>query len=314
MSLESRMTRRGFLGHVAAGAIGAMAAPQLAAMGAEKKPGKRTATDLVRLGKSGVKVTRLGMGTGSNGGSIQRAIGQEEFTRVIRHGIERGITFIDTADNYRELHEMIRSAIKGLDREKLQIQCKIPHGKYEDPLKEIDRFRKEIGTDYFDSFLIHCVRTATWPEEEKRLRDLLSEAKEKQIIRSMGVSMHGLLPLRATVETDWGDVRFIRINHNGTKTDGLKGDWNEKGNVEAAVDCVRKIHAQGKGVIAMKLIGNGDFTKPETRQASIDFVMGLGCVDAAVIGFKSPAEIDEAIERINSALAKEPQIPVKIPA
>ena len=295
---SKNITRRDFLQKSAVGAAATIGAANLFSCSITK----RSATDIVTLGESGVKVSRLAMGTGSNGGHVQRTMGQDEFTKVIRYGIDRGVTFIDTADNYNEMHEMVNKAIKGLDRENLQIQCKIPPNKYEDPLKEIDRFRKEVGTDYFDSFLIHCVRTADWPEQFKKLRDDLLEIKEKQIVRAVGCSMHGLLPLRATAETTWGDVRLVRVNHNGHHMDGIKGDWKEQGDRDAALPQIEKMHQAGKGIIAMKLIGNGDFTDAQVRKESIHFVMGLDYVDAAVIGFKSTDEIDEAIMNMNEGL------------
>lgn len=299
MAKHSEITRRSFVKSVAAGAAGSLMLPRVISAAPAKK---KTATDLVPLGKSGVKICRLGMGTGSHSGRIQRELGQEKFTALVRYAMERGVTYIDTADAYDGLHEMIRPAIRGIDREKIQIQCKIPRAKYDDPLKEIDRFRKEVGTDYFDSLLIHCVRTADWVEEHKRLRDLLLEAKEKQMARAVGVSMHGLLPFNSAVATEWGDVRLVRVNHNGASMDSLKG--NGPGDVDAVVKGLKKMHAAGKGIIGMKLIGNGTFTDPEVRRKSIEFVMGLDCVDAVVIGFKSPEEIDEAITNINNALAK----------
>ncbi len=301
MDRNTELTRRRFLKGIVAASAGAIASPQLRALEGEIPSKKLSATDSVRLGKTGLRISRLGMGTGSRSGRIQRELGQEAFTHLVRHALDRGITFIDTADNYEGLHEMLRVALKGVDRGKIQIQCKIPHGKYEDPLKEIDRFRKEVGTDYFDSMLIHCARTHNWPEEEKRLRDLLNAAKEKKIIRATGVSMHGLLPLRAAAATGWGDVRQVRINHNGKHMDGLN---RKPAEVQPVVDCIRKMHDAGKGIIGMKLIGNGDFKDAESRKASLDFVLGLDCVDAVVIGFKSPQEVDEAITRINSALAR----------
>jgi len=307
MTHQDQPNRRRFLEQIGAGAAGVWAAGAIAPSSAQAEtaaPVKRSATDLVPLGDSGVKVSRLGMGTGSRGGKIQRDLSQADFTKMIRHGIDRGVTFIDTADNYQEMHERIRPAIRGIDREKIQIQCKIPHGKYDDPLKELDRFRAEVGTDYFDTLLIHCARTADWPEKEKELRELLDTAKEKGLIRATGVSMHGLMPLEAAANCDWGDVRLVRINHNGTKMDGPRGDWNEPGDIARVTAAVEKMHKSGKGILGMKLIGNGDFTSAADRQKAVDFVMGLGTVDAVVIGFKSPAEIDESIMRINQALAK----------
>lgn len=296
-NIGKKITRRDFIGRVAVGAAGIAGFPHFV-----QAAGKRSATDQVVLNKSGIRVSRLGMGTGSNGGSVQRQLGQEAFTRLIRHGLDRGITFFDTADNYGEMHEMLRTALKGVDREKIQIQCKIPHGKYEDPLKELDRFRSEMGTDYFDSFLIHHVRTREWPTEHNRLMDLLETAKQKQIIRSHGVSIHGLVPLEAAVPVDWIDVALVRVNHNGHHMDGPTGAWAEQGIRDEALTHIKAMHDRGKGIIGMKLIGNGDFTDPNVREQSIRFVMGLDFVDAVIVGFKSPAEIDEAITRINAAL------------
>jgi predicted aldo/keto reductase-like oxidoreductase len=279
---------------------GAMALPSLNACAVKAK----TATDIVPLGQSGLQVSRLGMGTGSNGGHVQRTIGQDEFTRVVRYAIDRGVTFFDTADNYNELHEMLRTALEGVDREKIQIQTKISRNKYDNPRQEIDRLRQELGTDYLDSLLIHCTRTADWVEDSKALRDLFDELKAEGIVKAVGVSMHGLLPFNATVDTDWGDIRLIRINHNGAHMDGLTGDWQEPGDVPKVVAGVEKMHAAGKGIIGMKLIGNGDFTDPDVRKKSIDFVMGVKAVDSVIIGLKSTQEVDEAIENMNNGLAK----------
>jgi len=305
MGDHGAITRRRFLGSIVAGAAGTVAAAEALARADQTERKQKTATDLVTLGKSGVKVSRLGLGTGTHGGKIQRELGQEKFTYLVRYAIERGVRFLDTADNYDGLHEMIRAAIAGIDREKIQIQCKIPPGKYSDPLKEIDRFRKEVGTDYFDSMLIHCVRTGDWVEQEKRLREALEQAKQKKWVRAVGVSMHGLLPLRAAARTKWGDIVLVRINHKGHRMDNLSGKWNEPGDVKEVLKHVRRMHAAGKGIIGMKLIGNGDFVDAAARRKSIEFVMAQQCVEAVVIGFKSPQEVDEAITNINEALAKQ---------
>lgn len=299
MSSRQPITRREFVGRTAAGLVGALAAPGLAAAEASAP---LSAVAPVVLGRSGVRVSRLGMGTGSDGGSVQRTVGQQGFTRLVRHAVDRGITFFDTADNYDGMHEMLREALRGVDRERLQIQTKIPFDRYDDPLRELDRFRREVGTEYFDSVLIHCTLTRAWPEEQKRLMDLLAEAKRRGVTRSHGVSVHGLHALRGATETAWSDVTQVRVNHSGHMMDGPTGRWKEPGDRDSALPHIRRLHESGKGVIGMKLIGNGDFTDPEVRRRSIHFVMGLDYVDAVVIGFKAPAEIDEAIERMDEGL------------
>jgi aryl-alcohol dehydrogenase-like predicted oxidoreductase len=257
----------------------------------------------VTLGNSGVKVTRLAFGTGTFGGKIQRELGQERFTRLVRHAYDRGIRFFETADAYREIPGMLAAALKGLPRDSYRLMTKFRLRSTEEPKAVIDRLRRDLGAEHIDIVLLHCVRSAGWPDEYKRLRDALSEAKEKRIILAHGASCHGLLPLRAFPGTRWLDIALMRINHNGTRMDTLQGgEGEEKGDVNEVVSRIREIRAQGTGILGMKIMGEGRFTTPEDRDASIKFVMNLGTVDAVTIGYKSPAEIDEAIERIDKHL------------
>jgi predicted aldo/keto reductase-like oxidoreductase len=280
---------------VAAGA--AATAPQAFAA-------KRSATDWVELGNSGVKVTRLAFGTGTFGGKIQRGLGQPEFTKLVRHAYDRGIRFFESADSYAEMHEMLAEALRGVPRDTYRLMTKLRAKSNEGAQETIDRFRKELNSEYFDIVLIHCVRTPDWAETFKPLRDSLSEIKAKKIITAHGASCHGLLPLRAfPANTNWLDTALLRVNHDGTKMDSMKmTDTDDKGDVNEVVSHVAKVRQQGTGVIGMKIIGEGAFKTPEARDASIRFVMKLGNVDAVTIGFKSTQEVDEAIERINTHL------------
>lgn len=293
----SRFSRRDFFKSTAA-AAGLLVAGRTPALAA-----KRSATDWVTLGNSGVKVTRLAFGTGTYGGRVQRELGQDGFTRLVRHAYDRGIRFFETADAYRGMPQMLATALKGIPRDTYKLMTKYRLRPEDDPKATIDRLRRDLNTEYVDILLLHCVRTADWPEQFKRLRDEFSEAKAKKIILAHGASCHGLLPLRACPGTTWLDAALVRVNHNGTRMDTLQGGEDDvKGDVNEVVAQVKKIHAQGTGVLGMKLMGEGRFTNPEDRDASIKFVVGLGTVDAFTIGFKSTAEIDEAIERINKHL------------
>lgn len=296
----SRMNRRDFLGASAAFVGTVLVSPKDAASLGSRR---RTATDIVPLGKTGVRMSRLGMGTGSQGGQVQRALGQEGFTSLVHYAYDRGITYIDTAQNYNN-HDMVRAAIKGLPREKLFIQTKMP-GKPEKPLEVLDRYRKELGVDYLDSVLSHCATEPDWDDDRKRVLDALDEAKERKIIRVKGVSCHGLPALRRAAEMDWVDVHLVRLNPQGRHIDGPTDAWSPGKNERTLPEAVQKIErmrAQGHGIIGMKIIGNGEFTNPEDRERSIRYAMTCGLLDAIVIGFASPAEIDEAIERMNRAL------------
>ena len=296
----TELTRREFLaGTVAAGLVGGSAGRLVADQATRK-----TAADWVPLGNSGVKVTRLAFGTGSWGGRTQRDLGQEQFTRLVRHAYDRGIRFFETADAYDQMHEMLAVALRGLPRDSYRLMTKARVRSSEDAQATLDRFRKELGTEYLDIVLVHCVRVPDWAEQTKALRDGLDEAKQKQILHAHGASCHGLLPLRTFVpNANWLDVALLRVNPVGTKMDTLKQvDSDDLGDVDEVVGHVKAIRATGTGVIGMKIMGEGQFKTPEQRDASIRFVMKLGTVDAVTIGYKSPAEIDEAIERINTHL------------
>ena len=266
---------------------------------------KRTAVDQVTLGKTGLKLSRLGIGTGSVGGSIQRALGGEGFNRLLRYAYDQGITYIDTAQNYRT-HMMVGEAIKGLPREKLFIQSKMP-GVPEKPLEVLDQYRKELGVDYIDSLLCHCAVTKDWEQERKRLMDAFEEAKGKKIIRAHGVSCHSLPALTKAAQLDWVDVHLVRVNPQGAHMDTPAETWDAasgESHVSPVLEQLSVMRKNRHGIIGMKIIGNGDFTNAEDREKSIRFAMQPGLVDAVVIGFKSTAEIDEAIMRMNRALAE----------
>ncbi len=264
---------------------------------------KRTAADQVALGKTGLKLSRLGFGTGSNSGNVQYALGQENFNNLIRYAYDQGITYFDCAQSYRTF-EWMKGAIKGLPREKLFIQSKIP-GQPDQVLAAIDRHRKVFDTDYVDSMLIHCMVKDRWTDEWKRIMDAFDEAKQKKWIRAKGVSCHSLPALRTATASNWTEVQLVRVNPQAKHIDGTDETWNRPGlDLAPVLTELKTMRAKGRGVIGMKIIGNGDFTQPEDREKSIRFAMSRPELDAIVIGFKSTAEIDEAIRRVNQALAE----------
>lgn len=262
---------------------------------------QRTATDQVELGKTGIKLSRLGIGTGSNNGNVQRGMGKDGFTRFVHHAFERGITYIDTAQNYRTF-EWIGDAIKDLPREKVYLLSKIP-GRPEDVLANIDRHRSTFKTDYVDTMLIHCMVNGNWTEDWKRIMEGFDKAKERGWIRSKGVSCHSLPALRAANESDWNEVHLVRVNPQGQSMDAERdGARRDESLVQPVLEEIRKMHEKGRGVIGMKIIGNGTFTDPADRDKSIRFAMGNPAIHAVTIGMKTEREIDENIRMINEAL------------
>lgn len=265
---------------------------------------KRTAVDQVTLGQTGIKLSRLGMGTGSNSGQIQFDLGREGFNSLVKYAYDQGITYFDCSQTYRTF-EWLGGAVKDLPREKLFIQSKIP-GQPENILQVIDHHRKVFDTDYVDTMLIHCMIKEGWTDQWKRIMDGFDEAKQKGWIRSKGVSCHSLPALRGAAETPWVEVHLVRVNPQGRRIDGPEESvWNDNiHDVGPVVTQLKTMRAKGRGVIGMKIIGNGEFVNAEDREKSIRFAMSRPELDAVVIGFKNRAEIDEAIRRINSALAE----------
>lgn len=288
------VNRREFLNHSAV-AVGALTAVS-AARPAAPRP-LRAASDQVTLGKTGLKCSLLGIGTGSVGvkrSSNQVRLGQERFNKLIRHAYDRGLTYIDAADQYGS-HIYLREAIKGLPREKLFIQTKTRALTAEVARADLQRFLEELGVDYVDTLLMHCMTKGSWPVDMRPVMDVLSEAKEKGKARAIGTSCHGLDPLRSAVTSDWVEVDLARINPVGVKA-------RMDGTPEEVVPCLRSMHEQGKGILGMKILGEGTFKTAEERIASLRYVLGLGCVDAFVIGFESPEQIDEICGNIETIL------------
>ncbi len=258
---------------------------------------KTSPQDKVTLGNTGVQVTRLGIGTGTKGsfkdGSAQTRLGEADFIKLVRHAYDAGIRFFDLADLYTS-HYYFRKALKEIPRDEITIQSKIWWRlEGEHVPATLRRFQRELNIDCVDLVLLHCVTEGTWPEDLERQMDALEVAKENGMIRAHGVSCHGYDPLKRISEQSWVDSSLLRINPVQSHMD----DTPE--NVCVELD---KIHKAGKGVIGMKIYGEGDIKSPEDRDKSLKFVLGLDSVDAFIIGFETPEQIDDTVENINRIL------------
>lgn len=270
--------------------------------GTTARAAKRTATDWVTLGKSGVKVTRLAFGTGTFSGRVQRELGQDQFTRLVRHAYDNGIRFFETSETYGGMHEMLGIALKGIPRDSYRLMSKVTTRQGVDPQAKIDELRKLANTDYFDIMLMHYQHVATWPTDTVRWQDGILEAQSKKAVLGHGASVHGLPALRKFPGNQWLDIAMIRMNHKGAHMDAEDFNTRGPGDVSEVVQHTKEVHKQGMGVISMKLAGEGQFTTRDDRQKALKFAMDTGVVDSVTIGYKSIAEIDEAIENLNLAL------------
>jgi aryl-alcohol dehydrogenase-like predicted oxidoreductase len=197
---------------------------------------------------------------------------------------------------------MLGVALKGLPRESYRIMTKVSTFHNVDPHVKLDDLRKAIDTEYLDIMLLHWQHTATWPSDTVRWQDAILAAEDKKIIMGHGASVHGLPALRQVPGNKWLGVAMIRMNHNGTRMDAEVADAPELGNVNEVVKHVQQVRKEGMGVISMKLIGEGVFNR-EDRQKAMRYAFNTAGVDSVTVGYKNTAEIDEALENLNLALA-----------
>lgn len=257
-------------------------------------------SDLVALGKTGITVSRLAQGTGFNGSARQSdhtRMGPENFDRLLRHGLDNGIRFIDMADLYGT-QPHVKRTIKALPRDKYVLLSKIwvrkedwvtPSG---GAVEEVDRFRKELGVDVLDICLIHCMTDSKWPETYERVRDDLSALKQKGAIRAAGVSCHDFGALKLAASHPWVDVIFARINNKGGSAYSMDGSAED---VSAVLKTARQ---NGKAVVGMKIFGAGKLVKPEEKDASLSYVFKNQLVDAITVGMLKISEVDDTLQRM----------------
>lgn len=292
----TRYSRRDFLkAGLVAGALAGVGNLPLAAE-------RETATDLVTLGKSDVKVTRLAFGTGTFSGEVQRDLGQKEFTRLVRYAHERGIRFFETAESYSGMHRMLGVALQGVPRESYQFMSKVTTRPGVNPQAKIDELRRQANTEYFDILLLHWQHTATWPTDTLQWQDGIEEAQSKKAVLAHGASVHGLPALRQVPGDKWLQVAMIRVNHKGVRMDAEDYATDGLGNVKEVVSEIRQARAHGMGIISMKLVGEGVFNH-EDRQKAMRFAFRNAGVNSVTVGYKNTQEIDEAIDNLNLALA-----------
>jgi predicted aldo/keto reductase-like oxidoreductase len=200
------------------------------------------------------------------------------------------------------MHKMLGIALQGVPRDSYKLMSKVTTRDGVDPQAKIDELRKLANTDYFDIMLMHYQHTATWPTDTVRWQDGILEAQSKKVVLGHGASVHGLPGLRKFPGNQWLDIAMIRMNHKGSHMDAE--DFNAvQGDVPEVVQHVKQVQQQGMGIISMKLIGEGSFTTREDRKAAMNFAFNKAKVDCVTVGYKNTAEVDEAIENLNLALA-----------
>ncbi|HXY50590.1 MAG TPA: aldo/keto reductase [Terriglobales bacterium] len=289
------MKRREFVRHAVCG----LGAAWLASSGLARRewalPGlsrKFSASDTIVLGKTGIQTSRLAMGTGTVGSghhSHQSALGVKGLSELLLNGYDHGLRFFDAADSYGT-HPHAAAALKQVPRDKVTVLTKTWARDPATARADLDRFRTELGTDYLDVCLMHCLTEGDWTERYRGVMDVMSEAKAKGIIRAHGCSCHSIEALRAAAKSPWVEVDLARINPIGSHMDDSP---------EAVVSVLREMKAAGKAVVGMKILGQGDLrTRPDE---ALRYALSLGVLDAFTIGAESEAEQEDLIRRIAAA-------------
>jgi aryl-alcohol dehydrogenase-like predicted oxidoreductase len=288
------MHRREFLIRSATGVGAAWLSSKtiLDAIAAQALPAKFAASDTVTLGSTGIKTSRLAMGTGTVGSghhSHQTALGVKGLSDLLLNGYDHGLRFFDAADSYGS-HAHVAEALKHVQRDKVTVLTKSFARDPATMRADLDRFRRELGTDYLDLCLMHCVTEADWTERYKGATDMLSEAKEKGIIRAHGCSCHSIEALRAAAKSPWVEVDLARINPVGAIMDA---------DPATVVGVLKEMKAAGKAVVGMKILGQGALRNRQDE--GIKFALSLGLLDAFTIGAESKTEQEDLIHRIAAA-------------
>jgi aryl-alcohol dehydrogenase-like predicted oxidoreductase len=255
-------------------------------------PRKFSASDTVTLGKTGIQTSRLAMGTGTVGvgqHSHQTALGVDGLSRLLLNGYDQGLRFFDSADSYGS-HPHVAEALKHVARDKVTVLTKTWARDAASARADLDRFRRELGTDHIDICLMHCLTEGDWTDRFKGVMDVLSEAKEKGVIRAHGCSCHSIEALRAATKSSWVEVHLVRINPIGSFMDS---------DPDTVVSVIKEMRAAGKGIIGMKTLGQGDLRNRQDE--ALNFALSLNLLDAFTIGAENKSEQDDLIRRIAAA-------------
>ncbi len=288
------MHRREFLIRTttAAGAAWLSSKSILAALADQTLGSKFAASDTVTLGNTGIRTSRLAMGTGTVGTghhSHQTALGVKGLSDLLLNGYDHGLRFFDSADSYGS-HPHVAEALKHVPRDKVTVLTKSWARDPDTMRADLDRFRRELGVDYIDVCLMHCLTEGDWTQRYKGVMDVLSEAKQKGVIRAHGCSCHSIEALRAAAKSPWVEIDLARINPIGSHMDA---------DPSTVVSVLKEMKASGKAVVGMKILGQGDLSKRQDE--AIKYALSLGVLDAFTIGAESKQQQEDLIRRISAA-------------
>ena len=252
------------------------------------------AADRVTLGATGLEVSRLAIGTGTNGSGRTsdqtRGLSVDGLAGMLKLGFDHGVTFWDSADLYGSHPHLRRALQQGVPRDKVTILTKTEATTAQQMKDDLDRFRRELGTDYLDICLLHCMRDTDWDKRRQGAMDVLSEAQAKGIVKALGVSCHTFGALQTAAKSDWVQVDLARVNPAGAVMDS---------NPAAVTAVLRDMKAKGKGIIGMKILGAGQLRNKADE--CFQWALAQDCVDCFTLGMQNPTELQNTLKQIPAA-------------
>lgn len=254
---------------------------------------EKRASDIVELGPKKIRVSRLAVGSGTNGiggaSNQTRKLGLGGLSDMFRAAYDQGVFLWDSADQYGT-HPHVREALKRVPREKAVILTKTHASTEKEMRADIDRFRRELGTDYIDILLLHCMMDAGWPQRKRGAMEYISELQSKGIVRTKGVSCHTMAALRAAAASPWVEVDLARFNPTGVQMDASPAE---------VLPVLKQMKAAGKGIIGMKIFGAGALRR--RADECLQYALAHDVIDCFTIGHESIAELNDTIRRIPAA-------------
>lgn len=284
------MDRRNFV--KSASAVAGMMAIKPFAVDAKSLRNKKKVSDRVILGKTGIEVSRMAIGTGTNGwgknSNQTRQLGIQGLAALLQAGVDMGVTFWDSADQYGT-HPHLKEALKKVPREKVVILSKTHATTEKEMNADLDRFRSELGTDYIDIVLLHCMTSKNWPTERKGAMNILSQAVEKKVIRAHGVSCHTLDALKSAAATPWVQIDLARMNPKGAEMDA---------DVPTVVNVLKQMKQSGKVIMGMKIFGAGRLTSKIDE--CLQYALAQDYMDCFTIGIENLNQLQDLAKRVEA--------------
>jgi len=255
---------------------------------------------VVNLGNTGLKVSKLGFGT-FDFGVPSLNISPNKGGRILAKSYRLGINFWDTSDDYRS-HPHVASALKLVPRKEAVVSTKTGAKSGEEATRSLKSSLEELGTDYIDIFLLHYVKPS-WIDDCHRVLKELTDLKTTGMVRAIGLSTHSVAVVREASQFDEVDV-IMTICCKASQTVITKFHEHiplEDGTINEMFQAIRLAHNNGKGVVAMKVLGGPAPPLVKNYQSSIKSIDRLGFLDAMVIGMRNLDEVKKNVKVILSS-------------